>query len=119
MPRWVPASSHPASHRLPSLEYLFSICDLLPVVVYVPKSSGRQRARDERESAHRYQHMDFFLVASLVRREKMDETNMGPVPDGSGSTAYSSQHGKVDATHFPAPTPVHDGPWMNTSLSPD
>ncbi len=49
----------------------------------------------------------------------MDETNTGPVPGESGSTAYSSQHGKVDATHLPASASAHDGPWMNTSQSPD
>ncbi|TMC89943.1 MAG: beta-glucosidase [Chloroflexi bacterium] len=58
--------------------------------------------------------MDAVLAASL-RREKMDETNTGPVPGESGYTASSSKPTQVDET----PLSALDAPWMNASLSPD
>src|SRR5438270_7274886 len=58
--------------------------------------------------------MDAVLAASF-RREKMDETNTGPVPGESGYTASSSKPTQVDET----PLSALDAPWMNASLSPD
>src|SRR5437588_7437275 len=84
-PIWLPsltASPHHDSHRFQALVHLLSTWNLVPDEVRVLNGTRKaKRARQERERIST--STNGRSASSFFRREKMDETNTGPVPGES------------------------------------